>query len=175
MTQESASSTSLRLARRQDLPRVEAHYRAVVEAMLASGLDQWNEAYPTRADFQEDIRRERLYLLERDGELLAAAAMDQSPNPPDCYDHIPWHSVEPARYLHRMAVSPAHAGRGVGKRFLRALMELAAASGAVSMRLDTRYDNARALALYESMGFIRRGICHFARTEKDFVCLDRTL
>ena len=54
-----------------------------------------------------------------------------------------------------LAVAPWAQGRGVGTRLLRALVDRAARSGATSLLLEVRADNAPAIALYEREGFDR--------------------
>ena len=54
-----------------------------------------------------------------------------------------------------LAVAPAARGRGVGTRLLRALTAHAARSGATSLLLEVRADNAAAIALYTKEGFER--------------------
>jgi ribosomal-protein-alanine N-acetyltransferase len=54
-----------------------------------------------------------------------------------------------------IAVAPSAQGKGVGTRLLRALTERAVSSGARSLLLEVRADNAPAIALYEREGFER--------------------
>ena len=61
----------------------------------------------------------------------------------------------PEADVQTIAVAPSAQGRGVGTRLLRALTERAVRSGARSLLLEVRADNARAIALYEREGFER--------------------
>jgi ribosomal-protein-alanine N-acetyltransferase len=61
----------------------------------------------------------------------------------------------PEADVQTLAVAPSAQGRGVGTRLLRALTERAVASGARSLLLEVRADNAPAIALYEREGFER--------------------
>ncbi len=54
-----------------------------------------------------------------------------------------------------IAVAPAARGRGVGTLLLRARTAHAARSGATSLLLEVRADNAAAIALYTKEGFER--------------------
>ena len=60
--------------------------------------------------------------------------------------------------IHTIGVDPAYQGRGIGRRLLDDLLNVAA--GAV-VHLEVRTDNAPAIALYRSVGFadvgVRRG------------------
>lgn len=52
-----------------------------------------------------------------------------------------------------MGVLPAWRGQGLGRRLLQACIAKAQARGITRVELDARADNARAIALYEQMGF----------------------
>ena len=56
--------------------------------------------------------------------------------------------------VHTIGVEPAYQGRGIGRRLLDDL--LAFADGSV-VYLEVRTDNAAAIALYESVGFVTHG------------------
>jgi ribosomal protein S18 acetylase RimI-like enzyme len=56
-----------------------------------------------------------------------------------------------------IAVTPAYRGRGIGLRLMSALIELAAASGHPALSLGVEKEDARAIRLYEKLGFERVG------------------
>lgn len=58
-------------------------------------------------------------------------------------------------YLHRIAVRPNAAGRGLGAALLASALDWGARSGGNSMVLNVRPENRRATRLYERMGFTR--------------------
>ena len=55
--------------------------------------------------------------------------------------------------LYSLAVDPAQGRRGVGRALLQACERYARAHGCDALRLEVRYDNASAIALYEKMGY----------------------
>ncbi len=57
--------------------------------------------------------------------------------------------------IHTIGVDPAYQGRGIGRRLLDELLNVAA--GAV-VHLEVRTDNAPAIALYRSVGFVDVGL-----------------
>ena len=57
-----------------------------------------------------------------------------------------------------MGIVPAHRGRGLGVRLLNATLEAAFGAGFVRVELDVHADNARAIGLYERVGFVREGL-----------------
>ncbi|MCA9782031.1 MAG: ribosomal protein S18-alanine N-acetyltransferase [Calditrichaeota bacterium] len=57
--------------------------------------------------------------------------------------------------LHSIAVDPEERGQGLGRRLLRVFCEQARARGARHLFLEVRSENAVALGLYRSEGFVR--------------------
>lgn len=57
--------------------------------------------------------------------------------------------------LYSIAVDPAAGRKGVGRALLQAAEAAARRRGATDMVLEVRADNARAIALYEGMGYRR--------------------
>jgi ribosomal protein S18 acetylase RimI-like enzyme len=59
--------------------------------------------------------------------------------------------------LEKLAVAPAAHGRGIGRALTAALVADARAAGIEVLTLDARGDNANALRLYRSLGFVEYG------------------
>jgi ribosomal protein S18 acetylase RimI-like enzyme len=57
-----------------------------------------------------------------------------------------------------MGVLREYRGRGIGESLLRACVAKARAKGITRVELAARVDNARAIRLYERLGFVREGI-----------------
>jgi len=65
-----------------------------------------------------------------------------------------------------VGIIPAYRSRGLGVRLLNATLEAAFGAGFVRVELDVHADNARAIALYDKVGFVREG------TVRDAVFVD---
>ena len=61
-------------------------------------------------------------------------------------------------HVTNVALRPECRGRGWGTLLMEALLDLARQRGASCMTLEVRPSNIVALALYESFGFVRKGI-----------------
>ena len=57
-----------------------------------------------------------------------------------------------------MGLIPAHRGRGLGQRLIEAAIAQAREAGMVRIELGVHDDNARAIRLYEKVGFVREGV-----------------
>jgi ribosomal-protein-alanine N-acetyltransferase len=115
-----------------------------VEAVQALDADLFGPTAWTPAAFWSELAAgpTRWYVVaEDDGGALAGYAGLLVPGP--------------EADVQTIAVAPSAQGRGVGTRLLRALTERAARSGARSLLLEVRADNAPAVALYQREGFER--------------------
>jgi ribosomal protein S18 acetylase RimI-like enzyme len=85
---------------------------------------------------------------------------------------------QPHADLEKVAVDDRAQGRGVGRALTAALVDAARESGIEVLTLDARGDNARALKLYRSLGFVEYGrLADFAavgasRYDKVFYAID---
>ena len=79
-----------------------------------------------------------------------------------------------------ISVAKSHWGRGVARRVCLAMMQIAKDAGVTKVDLRVREDNARAVSLYEGMGFAREGLSPRAMKLQDAyfadvfmgICLD---
>jgi ribosomal-protein-alanine acetyltransferase len=59
--------------------------------------------------------------------------------------------------IYSVAVDPRQGRRGVGRALLQACERYARGHGRTALRLEVRYDNAAAIALYEKLGYRQFG------------------
>ena len=57
-----------------------------------------------------------------------------------------------------MGIIEAYRGQGLGRRLMLAALKQARASGFIRIELSVHADNARAIALYERVGFLKEGV-----------------
>ena len=112
-----------------------------LEAILFPGDDPW----PAVAFIRELDSTHNHYVAARDGKLLVgyAGISRLGRKPPFEYE------------VHTIGVDPECQGRGVGRRLLDNLLAFA---GQGAVFLEVRTDNAAAIALYESVGFVTIGL-----------------
>lgn len=73
------------------------------------------------------------------------------------YVVVSMNARSPAARIYSLAVDAVFARRGIGRELLRASERYALAQGRSAMRLEVRYDNAAALALYRAQGYFDFG------------------
>lgn len=114
---------------------------AELESQLFDGDDPW----PARAFEAELKAKHNHYVAARDGDKVIgyAGIARLGRRKPFEYE------------IHTIGVDPAYQGRGVGRELLHRLLELATGG---TIFLEVRTDNAAAIALYESFGFVNVGL-----------------
>jgi [ribosomal protein S18]-alanine N-acetyltransferase len=114
---------------------------AELEALLFPGDDPW----PTAAFVRELAATHNHYVAARTADTLIGygGISRLGRTPPFEYE------------VHTIGVDPVYQGRGVGRRLLDELLNVAA--GAV-VYLEVRTDNEAAIALYRSVGFTEVGV-----------------
>ena len=114
---------------------------AELEAQLFEGDDPW----PAAAFLRELAAQHIHYVAARaDDKLVGYGGIAQlGRTPPYEYE------------IHTIGVDPAYQGQGIGHEMLGRLLEFAARGG---VDLEVRTDNAAAIAMYESAGFVNIGL-----------------
>jgi uncharacterized protein len=105
-----------------------------------------------------DAEAGQLYAItDAGGALVATFAVCETPD--DYFAGVPWAEPDaPARYLHRLAVSPALHGGGLGSWCVKHAERIAAAAGARYLRLDALHKVDRVLRFYARMGYTQRAV-----------------
>lgn len=114
---------------------------AELEAQLFDGDDPW----PERAFLAELGAKHNYYVAARvDDKVVGYAGIARLGR------------FKPYEYeIHTVGVDPAWQGRGIGRGMLSRLLDYA---GDGTVFLEVRTDNAAAIALYESEGFVKVGV-----------------
>ena len=139
-----------RAAGLQDLPALKTTYEKIVEDLIRNNINIWNEAYPC-GFFEEDILRDRLFVLMDRETLISAFALCA---PSDYEGTVQWEAPEAkALYLFRFAVNLDFLHQGLGVKTLELAEAAAKQRGAEYLRLFVVDYNTPAIRLYESCGY----------------------
>ncbi|GAA0406845.1 hypothetical protein GCM10009530_68840 [Microbispora corallina] len=143
---------TLRSAVPDDLPAVLALLADTAHWLDAQGVRQWPaDGFPAER-IEPLIREGVLYLLDdgRGGLPAATVALDGHADPEFW---TPADRPGDALYVHKLAVSRAHSGQGLGEALLDWAGLRADAEGRHWLRLDCSKDNRRLQAYYRDAGF----------------------
>ena len=60
----------IRKAEKTDIEFLMIITKACAKAMIEKGIYQWNEHYPSKSAFENDLKRKELYILEVDSQVV---------------------------------------------------------------------------------------------------------
>ena len=146
------SKKRIRLAMETDLDEILKIYAQARRFMAENGNPtQWGQHHPARHILEDDIRLNRLYVVEAGEELRGVFMFQVGNDPTYAYIEGGWRSSSPYGVIHRIA--------GVGGGVFAAV--LAYCSGIIGhLRIDTHADNKPMQHVVEKAGFSRRGIIY---------------
>lgn len=165
----------IRIAEEKDIQNILEITKACAKAMIANNIYQWNNHYPNKLAFQNDINRNELYVLEVEGTvkgtIVISTFMDSE------YEPIEWLTLnENNIYIHRLAVHPNYQGKGNAQQLMDFAEQFAIDNNYSSIRLDTFSRNQKNQKFYELRGYKRLGDIHFPKQSKfPFHCYELVL
>lgn len=162
----------IRLAKKTEIPKILAITKACAKDMIMKGILQWNEDYPSRNAFENDIKRNELYVLISDKNIIGCMVL--TPLIDSEYIPINWLTKNINNlYIHRLAIHPNNQGKGFAQIFMDFAEQFAINNNYISIRLDTFSKNVRNQKFYEIRGFKRVGEIHFPKqSEFPFYCYE---
>ena len=110
--------------------------------------------YPSRATAEEALKRDDLFVLEKEGKIVGSGIINQ--NQLDVYTGAPWQYSVPddqVCVLHTMMISPTEFGKGYARAFLEFYEKYAREHGCPELRIDTNARNTAARAMYRKHGY----------------------
>jgi len=163
----------IRKAVRKDIPNLKKITEACARHMIAQGIFQWNEQYPSVAVFQKDIEQENMYVFELDEKLAGCVML--SFHKDNFYDSVQWHTEDQKQlYVHRLAVHPDFQGNGIAQKMMDFGEDFAQQNGCISVRLDTFSKNPRNNIFYQKRNYQLAGKIFFAqKSPHPFYCYEK--
>lgn len=172
---------TIRKAVEADIAAVSAIYEAIhtVEENREKTIGWIRGVYPTEQTARDALEKGELYVMEREGRVVAAAKINREQG--EEYLDCPWQYDAPPEQvlvLHTLVVDPAVKSRGCGSAFVAFYEALAREMGCPYLRMDTNALNKPARRLYAHLGYHEPGIvqCVFNGIPNvDLVCLEKKL
>ncbi len=142
--------------------------------LQSEGNMQWNENYPTRSDFAQDISEGTLYVCVVDQAVAGFICCNHIA--PSEYASVVWSGPDvPVLVLHRFAVSTELHRRGIGTSLLQKAEDVAKGEGCRSIRTDTCSLNLRMRALFLTNDYEKVGEVRFRDVAHTFFCYEKVL
>lgn len=153
--------TIIRKATENDISAVEKLYDEIhtAEEENKQQIGWIRGVYPVRATAEMALKRNDLFVLEKDGVICGSGIINNMQV--DAYCQGNWrHKVpdEQVCVLHTLVISPASAGKGFGREFLDFYEKYALEHGCPELRIDTNARNTVARAMYKKRGYTEVGI-----------------
>lgn len=165
----------IRKATLADINKIIKITKACAKYMITNHIYQWNATYPNIAAFENDAKRQELYVLEVEDTVLGcitiSSFMDKE------YQPISWLTPNNNNiYIHRLAVHPNYQGQGYAQELMRFAENFAKQNNYKSLRLDTFSQNKRNQKFYEVRGYKKLGDIYFPKqSEHPFHCYELVL
>ncbi|WP_445732400.1 GNAT family N-acetyltransferase [Mariniflexile sp.] len=143
--------------------------------LIDNQIRQWNEHYPNKEAFSDDVKRNELYILKIDSILVGCISISTFMD--DFYKPLKWLTPnENNLYIHRLAIHPKHQGKGYAQQLMAFAENYAQENHFSSIRLDTFSQNLRNLNFYERRGYQRlEGIYFPKQSVHPFYCYELLL
>lgn len=157
---QSTPKITYRPATLQDLDEIWELTVTATKTLEENNVFQWNEEYPNRAIFEEDIKNDCLTVGVSAGRIAVMYALNEKVDAEDheAYNADAWqYPGEPFRALHRLCVHPWLQGRGVARAALAHIEDTLRQQGIGCMRLEAFSQNPFALSLYTRSGYKKVG------------------
>ena len=166
---------SIRQAIITDLDIVKKIAEACAIDMANYSIFQWNEKYPSRDVFKNDIETGALYVLEINKKIVGCIMLSDVKD--DSYKDVKWLTKNFKNlYVHRLAVNPDYQKKGHGRRLMDFAESFAVENNFTSIRLDTFSLNHRNNKFYKSRGYTQLGNVFFPiQSDLPFHCYEKVL
>ncbi len=158
-----------------DLDIVKKIAEACAIDMANYSIFQWNEEYPSKEVFQDDIEVGALYVLEINNKIVGCIMLSDVKD--DVYKDVKWLTKDSKNlYIHRLAVDPSYQKKGNGRRLMDFAESFAMKNNFASIRLDTFSLNHRNNKFYKSRGYAKLGDVFFPiQSDLPFHCYEKVL
>lgn len=165
----------IRPAKLGEMTDIIAITEACAAQLIKKNIYQWSVSYPTISNFENDIRRKELYIMEIKGQpigtIVISTHMDEE------YRPIEWLTPSIKNlYIHRLAVHPSHQNKGYAQDLMTFAENLGRENDFDSIRLDTFSQNKRNQHFYEIRGYQKLEDIYFPKqSDYPFHCYELLL
>lgn len=136
--------------------------KACAVKMESQGIYQWNEHYPSKQFFLNDLERQELYVMEKEDVVIGAIVISTQMDT----EYLPIKWLTPngnSTYIHRICIDPTLQGHGYAQELMDHAEDYSKKKGYTSVRLDTFSQNQRNQQFYEQRGYQKLGDIFFPK------------
>jgi predicted amidohydrolase/GNAT superfamily N-acetyltransferase len=139
-----------------------------------NGIFQWTNNYPTRSIIESDLKKDVLFVLRNDKEIIGAINISEEQEPE--YETINWEfDNSKVMVIHRLVIDPKYQGKGYAKKLMDFAEKFANENNYSSIRLDAYSQNKRVIDFYKKRKYYVRGNVNFPEREYPFHCMEKEI
>ncbi len=151
-----------RLAEEKDIDAICNLVKAAVTKMEEHQIFQWDDLYPTKDNFLDDIQKHQLFVGVLQNDIAVVYAVNKEFD--EEYQNGKWQYTDcEYRIIHRFCVNPAYQNQGIATKTLVHIEEELHKSNIKAVRLDVFSKNPTALSLYLKSGYKKVGIADWRK------------
>jgi len=163
----------IRLVKEEEILELLAITQACANDMVSRNIYQWNEEYPSKSAFENDLLRKELYALISEEKIIGCIVI--TPKIDKEYLSVKWLTPNKNNlYVHRLAIHPNFQGKGFAQKLMCFAENFAIENNYSSIRLDTFSKNGKNQKFYELRGYKKLDSIYFPKqSEFPFYCYER--
>lgn len=166
----------IREATVDDLDAILKITKSCAKKLVSKNIFQWNEYYPNRNVFENDLYNKWLYVTVKENKVIGSVCVSDLID--DEYATVKWLTPNNNNniYIHRLAVDPVHQGVGYAQKMMSFAEEFAKKNKYTSIRLDTFSKNMKNQKFYKQRGYKKLGEIFFPnQSMHPFYCYELLL
>ena len=166
----------IREATVNDLDAILKITKSCAKKLVSKNIFQWNEYYPNRNVFENDLYNKWLYVTVKENKVIGSVCVSDLID--DEYATVKWLTPNNNNniYIHRLAVDPVHQGVGYAQKMMSFAEEFAKKNKYTSIRLDTFSKNMKNQKFYKQRGYKKLGEIFFPnQSMHPFYCYELLL
>jgi len=150
----------IREATVNDLDAILKITKSCAKKLVSKNIFQWNEYYPNRNVFENDLYNKWLYVTVKENKVIGSVCVSDLID--DEYATVKWLTPNNNNiYIHRLAVDPDYQGVGYAQKMMSFAEEFAKKNKYKSIRLDTFSKNMKNQKFYKQRGYKKLGEIFF--------------
>jgi ribosomal protein S18 acetylase RimI-like enzyme len=151
----------IREATVNDLDAILKITKSCAKKLVSKNIFQWNEYYPNRNVFENDLYNKWLYVTVKENKVIGSICVSDLID--DEYATVKWLTPNNNNniYIHRLAVDPDYQGVGYAQKMMSFAEEFAKKNKYKSIRLDTFSKNMKNQKFYKQRGYKKLGEIFF--------------
>lgn len=154
-------NSEFRQATLVEIPQIWEIIQQAIQRRKAEGSNQWQDGYPNETIVKQDIQNGVGYVLTLNDTLVGYCAVLVNDEPEYAKIIGQWKTDGDFMVFHRVAIAEDYLGKGLAKKLLNCIEDLARQHNIPSLKADTNFDNAAMLAIFAKTGYTYCGEVYF--------------